>query len=208
MSLPTSTYRTSYHSAASWLGHHLSSDTVQATAAAFGTKAVGSYYRIKDDKDSPPQVRKSTIKREGLLLGMTLALTPFVETAFNKHIVPQLHKMMNVEPYRKLLMVPPIMLTLATAEALVRLIYPKSHRNFSSDNSGQQHHQAHPKKRENDMITSAPAYQFQGARKPSAHSTHSPFQAKSVADSPFAKKMAAFADIDNMDSFKRSTKGS
>jgi|GEM_PF-2771499 len=206
MSLSSSTYRTSYHSAASWLGRQLSSDTVQATAAAFGTKAVGSYYRIKDDKDSPSEVRKSTIKREGLLLGMTLALTPFVESAFNKHIVPQLQKVMNIAPYRKLMMLPPIMLTLATAEALVRVIYPKPHRNFSSDNSGPQHHQAHPKKRENDMITSAPAYQFKGAHKPAP--SHSPFQAKSVAESPFAKKMAAFANIDNMDSFRRSTKGS
>jgi len=202
MSLPSSTYRTSYHSAASWLGHHLSSDTVQATAAAFGTKAVGSYYRIKDDKDSPPECRQSTIKREGLLLGMTLALTPFVEMAFNQHVVPHLHKVMNVAPYRKLMMVPPIMLTLATAETLVRLIYPK--RNFSSDNSGQQHHQAHPKKRENDMIPSAPAYQFQGARAHNPAASHSRFQAKAVAESPFAKKMAAFVDIDRPDSFQRS----
>jgi hypothetical protein len=203
MSLPSSTYRTSYHSAASWLGHHLSSDTVQATAAAFGTKAVGSYYRIKDDKDSPPEVRKSTIKREGLLLGMTLALTPFVEKAFNKHIVPQLHKVMTIAPYRKLMMVPPIMLTLATAETLVRLIYPKPHRNFSSDNSGQlQSKPSHSRKRENDMMTSVPAYQFQGAHKP----TTSPFKthpsSHKTADSAFMKDLHKFAA---MDTFQKSS---
>jgi hypothetical protein len=202
MSLPSTTYQTSYHSAASWLSRQLSRDTVQATAAAFGTKAVGSYYRVKDDKDAPDSIRKSTIKRESLLLGMTLALTPIVEHAFNKHVVSNLQKVVNIAPFRKLMMLPPIMLTLATAEAIVRLIYPKPHRNYLTNSTD---NQSVNQRGRTIMITTAPsAYQFKGAP---AHKP-SPFKGQSLAaktvNSSFMKDMNKFAALDTFSFSKRS----
>jgi hypothetical protein len=119
--------------AKAFLSHHLMSDRGQTTIAALGTKSVGSYYRIQDDKDAPPPIQKATKKREALLLTLTLIMTPIAETFFGKFAIPQLHKVIDTAPYKKLLMLPPIMLGLAAAEMLSRVIYPKAPRIYADE---------------------------------------------------------------------------
>lgn len=51
-------------------------------AAGVATKAVGSFYRVEDDENAPKDVFVKTVKREGILLGLTGAFMMGIQLLF------------------------------------------------------------------------------------------------------------------------------
>jgi hypothetical protein len=107
----------------------LRNDLFQTTLAALLTKGVGSLARIFDDRHAPDEVRKKTEKREGLLLMLTTGFTALADTVCSRQILPHVQKALklpNLGNYKKLLMIPPIVIGYALSEVTCRLIAPKT----------------------------------------------------------------------------------
>ncbi len=106
----------------------LTTDLLVTTLAGAATKGIGSYFRIKDDKDAPDVVRVNTIRREGILLGLTTVFTAgseMLRAGVTKALQNKYH-FATSGAHWKLVAIAPISAGIFLAETVSRVIAPKT----------------------------------------------------------------------------------
>ena len=90
------------------------------------TKSVGSVFRVKDDWQAPPEIRKNTIKREGILLALTTGFTTMTQSIFSGAFGKTLERNPKLKQYELLLRAGFTAIGIFMAEATSRATAPKT----------------------------------------------------------------------------------
>lgn len=98
------------------------------------TKAVGSVFRVIDDKQAraPKDILNTTIRRESLLLALTTAFTTLTQVLFTRLALPVLKKNPRLLPYELMLRIGATCGSIALAEVTSRQIAPTSKQRYSN----------------------------------------------------------------------------
>ena len=84
-------------------GFFVLSTPLQSVLYAVITKSVGSGFRVRDDWSAPAEVRKATLKRESMLLGLTTLFTAGIQMLFSTALRPLLKTSPALARYELLL---------------------------------------------------------------------------------------------------------
>jgi hypothetical protein len=111
-------------------GKSILGNLLETALVGTGTKAIGSLSRIQYGKNDPDEVRESTVRREGVLLGLTFPFTLLADWVSVKGVLPALQKHFNLSDQllanrKKLLMLPPAVAGIVGAELIANLVSRK-----------------------------------------------------------------------------------
>lgn len=111
-------------------GKSIVKSLLETAVVGTGTKAIGSISRIQYGKDDPDAVRKSTIRREAVLLGLTFPFTLVADWVSVKSVLPMLQERFNLSAkalakHKKVLMLPPTVIGIVAAELIANRLSKK-----------------------------------------------------------------------------------